>query len=451
MSVEFKLPALAENVDTVTVTRVLVNKGDAVSKDQAVLEIETDKAATEVPVNVSGVVEDIRVQEGQKVQVGTVVLVIAPGASAPVPAPAPVEAPKPEAKPAEVEAPKPVTVEAPAPKPANVAAFQRTSPAAGGPVSAPPSVRRLARELGVDLHTVVGSGSDGRITEQDVRRHAAQREVKSTAAAPSPEQLAAKPAAPTPRAPEPAPRAVVEGIAEQNAFGQIVRQEMNSVRRRTAENLSNAWATIPHVTQFDKADTTEIESLRKRYGKVVEKSGGKLTVTAILAKVLAVALKKFPQFNSSIDVAANQIVYKQYYNIGIAVDTERGLIVPVVRDVDKKNITQIAAELNQIAERTRNRQIKLEDLQGSTFTISNLGGIGGSGFTPIVNPPEVAILGVSRSSVEPVWNGSEFKPRTMLPLSLSYDHRVIDGADAARFLRWVCEALEEPFFMFVDG
>jgi pyruvate dehydrogenase E2 component (dihydrolipoamide acetyltransferase) len=226
---------------------------------------------------------------------------------------------------------------------------------------------------------------------------------------------------------------------------------MNSVRRRTSEHMTHAWTTIPHVTQFDKADITDVERFRQQYGKRVEAAGGKLTVTAILVKLLASALKKFPQFNASIDVLAQEITYKKYYNISVAVDTDRGLLVPVVRNVDSKSVTQIAVELQEMAARAREKKNRLEEMQGATFTISNLGGVGGTSFTPIVNPPEVAILGVSRARVEPVYIDGAFQPRTMLPLSLSYDHRAIDGADAARFARWIVDALEQPLSLLLDN
>lgn len=226
---------------------------------------------------------------------------------------------------------------------------------------------------------------------------------------------------------------------------------MSNVRKKTAEHLSYAWATIPHVTQFDKADITELEELRKKFGKKVEAAGGKLTVTAILLKVISAALKVFPQFNAAVDMENKEIIYKKYYNVGIAVDTEKGLIVPVIKDVDKKNIVQLSVELKELSERARNKKTSLDEMQGGNFSISNLGGIGGTYFTPIVNSPEVAILGISRSAFEPVYKDGEFVPRLMMPLSLSYDHRIIDGADAIKFLRWVVEALENPFLLSLEG
>jgi pyruvate dehydrogenase E2 component (dihydrolipoamide acetyltransferase) len=215
--------------------------------------------------------------------------------------------------------------------------------------------------------------------------------------------------------------------------------------------MRNAWLTVPHVTQHDQADITALEQLRKQFAEPVEAAGGKLTVTAITLKVIAAALKVFPQFNASIDQARDEIVLKKYYHVGVAVDTDRGLLVPVIRDVDQKNIRELAVEMNQLAERARNKKLTLEEMQGGSFTITNLGGIGGTSFTPIVNAPEVAILGMSRASFQPVYNGSSFEPRLMLPLSLSYDHRLIDGADAARFLRWVARALEQPFLLALEG
>ena len=226
---------------------------------------------------------------------------------------------------------------------------------------------------------------------------------------------------------------------------------MNNVRRKTAERMSYAWSTVPQVTQYDKADVTTLEELRKRYGQRAEEAGGKLTVTAVALRVVASALKIFPQFAASIDAGRNEIIYKKYFHIGVAVDTDRGLLVPVIRDVDKKNIVELSVELAHAAEKARNRKLALEDMEGGVFTITNLGGIGGTAFSPIVNAPEVAILGISRARMEPVLVNGTFQSRMMLPVSLSYDHRLIDGADAARFLRWVAEALEQPFLLSIEG
>jgi len=298
------------------------------------------------------------------------------------------------------------------------------------PAPAAPSVRRMARELGVDVNEVSGSGPAGRISVDDVKAHA-----KRIVATPGRGGAAAVP------------------LPDFTRFGEIDRQPMRAVRRKTAEHLSAAWQTIPHVTQFDLADVTALEELRKKYAKQVEAAGGNLTVTAIAVKVVASALRVFPHFNASIDLAADEIIVKKYVNIGVAVDTDRGLLVPVIRNADQKNIVQLAVELAQLSEKARTRKIALEEMQGGSFSISNLGGIGGTYFTPIVNAPEVAILGISRARVEPVYqkDTGQFAPRTMLPLSLSYDHRAIDGADGIRFLRWVAEALEQPFLLSLQG
>jgi pyruvate dehydrogenase E2 component (dihydrolipoamide acetyltransferase) len=303
-------------------------------------------------------------------------------------------------------------------------------------VPAAPSVRRAARELGVDIGQVPGTGPGGRVSVDDVKAH-----VKRVMSSGGP-RLAGAPAAPAVASAQ---------LPDFTRWGEIERVPMRAVRRKTAEHLSHAWTTIPHVTQFDKADVTAFEELRLRYAKEVEAAGGKLTVTAMLLKVLAAALKRFPQFNASVDATASEIVLKKSVHIGVAVDTERGLLVPVIRDVDAKNVLQLSVELAQLSERARASKTTLEEMQGGTFTVTNLGGIGGTHFTPIVNWPEVAILGISRSRTEPVFAEGEFRPRLMLPLSLSYDHRVIDGADGIRFLRWVVEALEQPFLVSLHG
>ncbi|NUM54670.1 MAG: 2-oxo acid dehydrogenase subunit E2 [Candidatus Hydrogenedentes bacterium] len=427
MSVEFKLPALAENVDKVTVTKLLVAVGDDVRKDQPVMEIETDKASTEVPSSVSGKVTEIRAREGQPLRVGDVVMVVS-GNGAPAEAAKPAPQPQRQDAPVKLEAVPAPRVTAPAPVAAPAARVSNT------PVPASPSVRRLAREIGIDVSDVPGTGPGGRVTIEDVKSFS--RQARNDV----------RPA----RAPAPV-AASLASSSEATAFGEVERIPMNSVRRRTSENMTHAWTTIPHVTQFDKADITGVERFRQQYGKRVEAAGGKLTVTAILVKLLATALKKFPQFNASIDVLAQEITYKKYYNIGVAVDTDRGLLVPVVRNVDTKSVIEIAVELQEMAARAREKKNRLEEMQGATFTISNLGGIGGTSFTPIINPPEAAILGVSRGRIEPVYIDGAFQPRTMLPLSLSYDHRVIDGADAARFVRWIVDALEQPLSLLLDN
>jgi pyruvate dehydrogenase E2 component (dihydrolipoamide acetyltransferase) len=318
--------------------------------------------------------------------------------------------------------------QAPGPKPQVSAA----APAA-------PSVRRLAREIGANIDEIQGSGPQGRISEEDVKEHA-RRILSSMPSTP-----------PAPSTGRGAPERPAVPLPDFSRWGEIERQPMSNIRRTTSERLAHAWNTIPHVTQFDKADITGMEELRKKYREQVEAAGGNLTVTAMLVKVMATAVKQFPQFNASLDTQTHEIIYKKYVNVGVAVDTDRGLLVPVVRNADQKNITNIAIEVHQLAEKARNRKLTLEEMSGGGITISNLGGIGGTYFTPIVNWPEVAILGVSRGIVESVWRNDTFEPRQLLPLSLSYDHRVIDGADAMRFLRWVVEAIEQPFLLSLSG
>jgi pyruvate dehydrogenase E2 component (dihydrolipoyllysine-residue acetyltransferase) len=457
---EFKVPELGENVAQGDVTRVLVKVGDTITKEQPVVELETDKATIEVPSSVAGTVKEIKVKPGEKVTVGAVILTVDEnGAGAPAK-----EEPAPASKPEKVlpmprrEAPQPAAPQeqsraaAAAPKPQEppAKASAEPRPSAGPAAPASPSVRRLAREIGVDINEVQGSGPDGRISDEDVKEHA-RRILSSVGTA------TARPAG--------APAATVP-LPDFEKWGPVERQPMSNIRRKTAEHLSHAWNAIPHVTQCDKADITPMEELRAKFRKQVEQAGGNLTVTAVLVKVIAAAVKQFPQFNASLDEANGAIVYKKYINVGVAVDTEFGLLVPVIRNADQKNITQIAVELHQLSEKARAKKLTLDEMSGGGISISNLGGIGGTYFTPIVNWPEVAILGVSRGIIEPVFipDGSggpsappsnrpqgRFEPRQLLPLSLSYDHRVIDGADAMRFLRWVVQAIEQPFLLSLLG
>ncbi|MDP7386889.1 MAG: 2-oxo acid dehydrogenase subunit E2, partial [Nitrospinota bacterium] len=304
--------------------------------------------------------------------------------------------------------------------------------ASDGLIAAAPSVRRLAREMGINIRDIPGTGPRGRISAKDVNAYAQRHATIDSP--PSPGSVPPSPPLP-----------------DFSNWGPVERVAMEGGRRATARQMSLAWSQIPHVTQFDKADITELEKLRKRYAAKAEAAGGKLTITAILLKVVASALKVFPKFNASLDLNAGEVVHKKYCHIGVAVDTDRGLLVPVIRDVDKKNIMELAVELTGAGERARERKIKLEEMQGGSFTITNLGGIGGTYFTPIVNWPEVAILGVSRGGQEPVYIEGTFQPRLKLPLQLSYDHRLIDGADGIRFLRWIAEALENPFLLPLEG
>jgi pyruvate dehydrogenase E2 component (dihydrolipoamide acetyltransferase) len=292
----------------------------------------------------------------------------------------------------------------------------------------------MARELGVDIHNVRGSGDGGRISIEDLQEYV--KGVMSGSALPAGSASLATGGGPLARP-----------LPDFTKWGEVERKPMSNIRRKTAEHLGYAWNAIPHVTQHDKADITGLEALRKQYSPQAEKAGGKLTMTAIALKIVAGAMKKFPQFNASIDQARTEVIYKTSIHIGVAVDTDRGLLVPVIRDVDRKGLFDLSAELAQLSEKARAGKLSLDEMSGGGMSISNLGGIGGTAFTPIVNWPEVAILGISRGAYEPVWDGSSFQPRMMLPFSLSYDHRLIDGADAARFLRWVCEAFEEPFVL----
>ena len=429
MPVKFALPDLGENIESGDVIRILVDVGDHLAEDQTVIELETDKAVIEVPSSIDGTITEILVQQGDTIAVGQPILEVEatetpaveetpPTVEKAPPAPAPVEEPTPILIPQEQET-APVAEEAPpAPTPIST----------DGPIPAAPSTRRLAREIGVDIAQVQGTGPGGRISIDDVKAH-------------SKKLHAARGAAPAAAAPLP----------DFSQWGAVEYQPMTKVREITAERLAQAWATIPQVTQFDKADITSLEKWRAEYGKKAEAAGGKLTPTAILIKVLGIALKVFPQFNASIDIAQREVVYKRYFHIGIAVDTPHGLLVPVVRDVDQKNIIELAVELSELAQKTRERKIGPADMQGGSMTISNVGTMGGTAFTPIVNPPEVAILGVARSQVEPTYIDGQLQPRTFLPLSLSYDHRLIDGADGARFLRWICTALEDPFIALLEG
>ncbi len=434
MATEIKLQALKENVETVEVNAVKVAAGDVVAKDQTLLEVQADKAALDVPSPMAGRVSKVLVKAGDQVKIGQayIVLEAANGdgtAAVPVAKPAEpvVKKPEPSAPPPPKDVrptAKPVEMPRPAPaaeaRPAEVATADKVVPAG-------PATRRLARELGIDLHQVHGSGKHGRVVEEDVKEYV--RQLAAGTAAPS--AVGGVPAAPA--------------LPKFENFGPVVREELTRVRKLTAKQMSLAWSLIPHVTQHDLADITELEAFRKQQS---DGKGPKLTVTAFVLKACAVALKQYPTFNASLDLANNQLVLKHYYHVGVAVDTEAGLLVPVLRDVDKKSVFELAQELTDTAGKARHGKA---DMTGGTFTVTNLGGIGGTGFTPIVNWPEVAILGLSRSRLEPVVRGGQVVPRLMLPLSLSYDHRVIDGASAARFARRIAEMLENPLVMLLHA
>ncbi|RMD84985.1 MAG: branched-chain alpha-keto acid dehydrogenase subunit E2 [Candidatus Dadabacteria bacterium] len=467
-TIDVRLPELGENIATATVIEVLVAPGQAVEIDQGLLALESEKAEFELPSPVAGTVREVLVKAGEEVRVGQVVARIettaraaaedispaephehgdeaTPGSRTPAgkhfvepeapeaaagkteqaPAPEP-SAPEPgQARVGKLEqAPARESGKWPARKSEAVSAVEPEQPLgqkSGHAAPASPSVRRLARELGIDISEVPAAGE--RLTAEDVYRYVRGLLARGRA------RPARAPASEEPVDVEP----------------------MSKVRQRTAERMSLAWATIPHVSHHDAADITELDRLRPKFAPRVEREGGKLTITAVLLKVLGSALRRFPKFNASVDMEEAAILYRKEVHIGVAVDTERGLLVPVVRDADRKNIVELARELAELSEAARSRRLTPDRLQGAGFTVTNLGGIGGRHFDPLINPPEVAVLGVSRARMEPVWNGRRFEPRLMLPLTLSYDHRLIDGADAARFLLWVCEALEEPFLMDLEG
>lgn len=471
---ELKLPELGENIDTAEISAVLVAVGDLIREDQPVIEVETEKASLEVPAPFAGRVKELRVKAGDTIKVGQVILV-----AETVPGEGATASNRDDARPRAVAMPKEVkqvtdetgTAQAVSKKGAgeapelrrrpeirdeppdasdepaesggdgsegsSVVAFPArgtgAKPEIGASVPAAPSVRALARELGVDVNEVPGSGPGGRITRDDVKAH-----VKSLVRGLGHREAGAAPAV-----------ARME-LPDFRQWGEVEREPLSKIRRLTAESMSAAWVTVPHVTQFDRADITQLEQLRKRFNQRAEAAERKLTLTAIVVKMAATGLKQFPKLNASLDLARDEVVYKRYVHIGVAVETDRGLMVPVIRDADRLGLMQIAARLNDLAQRARAKKVKPEELRGASFTVSNLGGLGTTYFSPIVHWPEVAILGVGRAEQQAVYEEGQFKPRLILPLSLSYDHRLIDGADAARFQRWLAEALEQPLLLLLE-
>jgi pyruvate dehydrogenase E2 component (dihydrolipoamide acetyltransferase) len=407
----------------VPVISVFINTGDTVEKDAPLVELESEKATMEVPATVAGRIRDVKVRVGDKVSQGDVLAIVEAAGAAPAPAASPAPAPS-AAAPAAPPAPAPVAAP---PAPAAVAATNGHAPGNGVVVHASPAIRRFARELGVTLGAVRGSGPNGRITREDV-----QGFVKQTLANGAPP--AASPAGGgTGLQLLPWPKVDFE------KFGPVERVALTRIQKLSGPNLARNWVMIPHVTQCEDADVTDLEAFRVAVNN--EQKDVKLTMLALLIKASVAALKKFPAVNSSLD--GEQLVLKQYYNIGFAADTPTGLVVPVVRDADKKGVFDIARDLGDLSKKARDGKLDMGDMTGATFTISSLGGIGGTYFTPIINAPEVAILGASRTSMKPVWDGKDFKPRLMLPLSFSYDHRVIDGAQAARFVTFLAGVLAD--------
>ena len=392
---EIRLPKLGEGAESGTVVSLFVKEGDIIQKDQTILELENEKAIAPIPSPEAGTITKVYVKVGDKISVGQAILSLSGIGTAPAAPAAPA-----------TEAPKA------APAQETQAAPRREVP--GIPLPASPSVRKVANELGIDLTQIRGSEHGGRIVMADLRAYV--------------ERLQRLTLQPREAAPE-IKKAVSESV-DFSKWGSITRKPLSSLRQKIGEKMVESWTTIPHVTQFDEAELAALMALRKKYASKYEKKGANLTLTSFILKAVVAALKKYPIVNSSLDEKTHELIFKDYYHLGVAVDTEQGLIVPVIRDVDKKKMLELSLELAQLAEKTRQRKVSLEDLKGGTFTVSNLGGIGGGHFTPIINKPEAAILGVGRGK------------NNMLPLALSYDHRVVDGADGARFLRAVVEALE---------
>lgn len=440
MPTEFKLPLLAEGINSADVAELHVKVGDTVEADQVLMELETDKAVMELPSPQAGTIAAILVKKGDTVKVGQPIVSFGDGggpatngaaeAKTPADAKASAGATAAAAK-ASAATEKPATDEKAPPK-APAAMATATAPWSNGstPVPAGPATRRMARELGVNLANVRGSGSGGRITSEDVARAFAGTNGASSSGGGG--GLVAPP------------------LPDFSAFGDVERQPYTRLQKTVANNLSLAWQIIPHVTQHDLADITDIENARKRFVENAGKNAPKVTMTAITMKAIVACLQQFPNFNSSYDSQKGELVLKKYYHLGVAVDTPTGLVVPVIRDVDKKSVVQLAHELNTVAEKARNGKLTIEDMRGGTFTITNLGGIGGTAFTPIVNYPEVAILGMSRSQKQLQLVNGELKERLMLPFSMSYDHRVINGADAARFLVRLASMFTDPFRLLVE-
>ena len=442
MTVPFKLPELGENVESADLIKIMVSVGARITVDEPVLELETDKANFELPSTVRGVVREIHVREGDRIKVGQLILTVEEEAEGTAPRSAGSEggaAPEEETAPPDrhlmpAEEGKPLRAEekAPVEEPTGAPDDSGRATATRPIVPATPTVRRLARELGIEIGQVPGSGPARRILADDVKAHA-KRVITGAGEARAAIMYRDVP------------------FPDFSRWGEVERKPMTSLRRKIAGSMSYSWASIPHVTHFENADITELENLRKRYAEEIESAGGRLTVTSIAVKVLASALKVFPNFAASLDMGKEEIVLKKYCHVGVAVDTDRGLIVPVIRDADRKNILELSIELAQLAEKARSKKIKLEELEGAVVTVTNLGGIGGTQFTPIIHAPEVAIVGLSRSRYQAVLVDGKFEPRLILPLALSYDHRWIDGAAAARFLRWVAGALEQPFLLPLQG
>ncbi len=474
---DFKLPSLGEDIQDADVLKILVSEGDTVTADQPIMEIEIEKATLDVPAEAAGTVSKIHVAEGDTIAVGQLIITIDAG-EASKPAPAEEESPpEPKAAPAEPaaeaeatapaeeqpaaepnaepkseeaapeRAPERVASDAPArpdptepareaPRPA---ASTETAPPGERAAFAAPSVRKFAREVGIDIDGVEGSGPGGRITEDDVKLAARNRP------APAP--------APTATSPVTGVAAEFRELPDFTRWGPVSREKLSRLRRTVSRNMAQAWTEIPHVHLQHHADITAMEELRQQFKDRAKASGGNLTISVMMLKVVASALRAHPRVNSSYDLEAQELILKDYIHLGVAVDTERGLVVPKIEDVDEKNIIELSIELNGIAERARTNSLTVEELTGSTFTVTNLGSLGTGYFAPIINWPEVAVLGLGRAQQQAVWSAEKkaFEPRLIMPMSLGHDHRVLDGADGARFMTWIVEAIKNPMLMALEG
>ena len=425
MSKEIFVPNIGD-FDDVEVIEILVAPGDTVQAEDSLISVESDKAAMEIPAPEAGIVKELKVQVGDKVSEGSQILVLEPTASTETIEAKPAPAAQPAPAPVQKTAQKPPVAKKQAPSSAvQAVSLGRIDEASFASAYASPSVRKFARELGVNLGQISGTGRKGRIVSDDVKAFVKQVMLQGMPSAgglqvaPMPDIDFAK-------------------------WGEVESRPLTKINKLTGQFLHRNWVTIPHVTQFDEADITEMEAMRKAMVAEYKPKGIGITPLVFLMKAIVMAMQEYPRFNSSLDVSGENLVFKHYFNVGIAVDTPDGLVVPVVQDVDKKGLVDLAIELGEISVKAREKKLKPGDMQGGCMTISSLGGIGGTKFTPIVNAPEVAILGVSRSKMQPVWNGTEFTPRLMLPLALSYDHRVIDGADGARFTTFISKILADP-------
>lgn len=426
---DLKLPHLGEGADSGTVVNLFVKEGDQVAKDQPILELENEKAVATIPSTAAGTVTKVFVKAGDKISVGQRILTLSDTGAAPAAPVAKAKAePSPKAKSPEPELEPAESSTEPEPMAAGPAAAESRPDV---PVAAAPSIRKLARDLGLDLTKVRGSARGGRIVLEDVRAYI--QRLQRLAAQPK----IAAPGGTAAVAPKPAPEQI-----DFSKWGPVSKKPLSPLRQVIARRMLENWNAVPHVTQFDAADITDLNALRKKYAPAYEKKGARLTLTSFALKAVVEALKKHPVFNSSLDEVAQELVVKEYYHLGVAVDTEAGLIVPVIRDVDKKSLLELSIELETLALKARDRKVSAEELKGGTFTISNQGGIGGAHFTPIVNKPEVAILGLGRGALKPVILGDKVEPRLMMPMGLSYDHRVIDGGAAARFIVDLVKAFE---------